>query len=298
MKPIDLILVLVVMTIWGGNFIAMRTGALEIPPYYLLGLRLAVASLALVWFVKSPKGMVIPLLSIGFTLCILHFGLALVGLQFIEAGTGALAMQASVPFAALLAWFVFKETFGWRRILGVIIAFIGLTVISGIPQLEGYLDMFLVMIISALCFSIASIQIRRLGTVNFMSVNAWICIFSTPMAFLISWIFESGQWDAFMRAETTTLMGILYMGLMASAVGQGIWYRLLPRYPTNQVVPFTLLVPILGIVFGIIILDETLNWELALGAATTIAGVAVIVLRGPKSVAPETAPAKEQNDSQ
>ena len=118
------------------------------------------------------------------------------------------------------------------------------------------------------------------------------------MAFLISWIFESGQWDAFMRAETTTLMGILYMGLMASAVGQGIWYRLLPRYPTNQVVPFTLLVPILGIVFGIIILDETLNWELALGAATTIAGVAVIVLRGPKSVAPETAPAKEQNDSQ
>jgi len=286
------------MTIWGGNFIAMRTGALEIPPYYLLGLRLAVASLALVWFVKSPKGMVIPLLSIGFTLCILHFGLALVGLQFIEAGTGALAMQASVPFAALLAWFVFKETFGWRRILGVIIAFIGLTVISGIPQLEGYLDMFLVMIISALCFSIASIQIRRLGTVNFMSVNAWICIFSTPMAFLISWIFESGQWDAFMRAETTTLMGILYMGLMASAVGQGIWYRLLPRYPTNQVVPFTLLVPILGIVFGIIILDETLNWELALGAATTIAGVAVIVLRGPKSVAPETAPAKEQNDSQ
>ena len=298
MKPIDLILVLVVMTIWGGNFIAMRTGALEIPPYYLLGLRLAVASLALVWFVKSPKGMVIPLLSIGFTLCILHFGLALVGLQFIEAGTGALAMQASVPFAALLAWFVFKETFGWRRILGVIIAFIGLTVISGIPQLEGYLDMFLVMIISALCFSIASIQIRRLGTVNFMSVNAWICIFSTPMAFLISWIFESGQWDAFMRAETTTVMGILYMGLMASAVGQGIWYRLLPRYPTNQVVPFTLLVPILGIVFGIIILDETLNWELALGAATTIAGVAVIVLRGPKSVAPETAPAKEQNDSQ
>jgi len=286
------------MTIWGGNFIAMRTGALEIPPYYLLGLRLAVASLALVWFVKSPKGMVIPLLSIGFTLCILHFGLALVGLQFIEAGTGALAMQASVPFAALLAWFVFKETFGWRRILGVIIAFIGLTVISGIPQLEGYLDMFLVMIISALCFSIASIQIRRLGTVNFMSVNAWICIFSTPMAFLISWIFESGQWDAFMRAETTTVMGILYMGLMASAVGQGIWYRLLPRYPTNQVVPFTLLVPILGIVFGIIILDETLNWELALGAATTIAGVAVIVLRGPKSVAPETAPAKEQNDSQ
>ncbi len=293
MKPIDIILVLTVVTIWGGNFIAMRTGALAIPPYFLLGLRLAVAAIALVWFAKSPHGMVLPLIGIAFTMCILHFGLGLVGLQYVEAGTGALAMQASVPFAALLAWIFFRETFGWRRILGVIFAFVGITVISGVPQLEGRIEMFLVMVISALFFSVATIQIRHLGKVDFISVNAWVCIFSTPMAFLISFVFEQDQWTATTAASTPALLGILYMGLIASVFGQGLWYRLLPRYQTNQVMPFTLLVPLLGIIFGILFLDESLNWQLVLGGLITIAGVAIIVLRGAKSVTAETALAKD-----
>jgi O-acetylserine/cysteine efflux transporter len=295
-KPVDVILVLTVVTIWGGNFIAMRTGALEIPPYFLLALRVIVATTALVWFVKSPRGIVIPLMAISFTLCILHFGLAHIGLRNIEAGTGALAMQASVPFAALLAWVFFREHFGWRRILGVIFAFTGLTVISGVPLISDHTDKFLIMVLSALCFAIATIQIRRLGSVNFMSVNAWICIFSIPMSLAISMIFEEGQWTAISSAEPSVYFGILYMGLIASVFGQSLWYRLLPRYQTNQVMPFTLLVPVLGIIFGILFLDERLNWQLIFGGLITIAGVSIIVLRGSKSVAAEAAIARDGSD--
>lgn len=60
--------------------------------------------------------------------------------------------------------------------------------------------------------------------------------------------------------------------------------------------PFTLLVPVLGIIFGILFLDEKLNWQLILGGLITIAGVAIIVLRGSKSVTAETAIAKDESD--
>ena len=90
--------------------------------------------------------------------------------------------------------------------------------------------------------------------------------------------------------------GILYMGLIASVFGQSLWYRLLPRYETNQVMPYTLLVPVLGIVFGILFLDESLNWRLVLGGLITIAGVGIIVLRGSKSVIAERALAKNESD--
>ena len=296
MKPVDIGIVLLVVTIWGGNFIAMRIGALEIPPYFLLALRLSIAALALAWFVRSPRGMTLPLLGISFTMCILHFGLALVGLKHVEAGTGSLAMQAAVPFAALLAWIFFGEIFGWRRILGVALAFSGLTIISGVPQLGERSDMFFLMVISALCFSIATIQIRQLGNTNFMSINAWVCIFSAPMAFLVSWVFEVGQWNSLMAANTPTILGIVYMGLIASVFGQGLWYRLLPRYQTNQVMPYTLLVPVLGILFGIIFLGETLNWELVVGGIMTITGVAAIVLRSSGALTYEKLVAKERND--
>lgn len=296
MKPRDIFLVLLIMMIWGGNFVAMRIGALEIPPYFLLGLRLTVAAITLVWFAKSPHGIIIPLLGISFVMCILHFGLALIGLQKVDAGTGSLAMQASVPFAAVLAWVFFREPFGWPCITGVIAAFAGLTVISGVPQLQNHSNMFLVMLISALCFSIATIQIRRLGSIDFMSLNAWVCIFSAPMAFLVSWVFESGQWDALDIAQPTTLMGILYMGLVASVFGQGLWYRLLPRYQTNQIMPFTLLVPIFGTVFGILCLNETLNWHLIIGATMTITGVAIIILNVPEKAKPKVSRAQRRSD--
>lgn len=271
---------LLVVTIWGGNFVAMRMGALEIPPYFLLGLRLTLASLALVWFLRSPRGVVVPLILIAATMTTIHFGLALIGLQFIDAGTGAIAMQTAVPFAALLAWTLFREPLGWRRVFGMVVAFAGIVVLTGVPRIGARLDLLALMMLSAFFFSVATIQIKRLGPQDFMSLNGWISIFGALLAFAVSLIFETGQIEATLDARLATLAGIAYMALGASVFGQGLWYRLLPRYDTNQVMPFTLLVPVLGVLFGVLLLDETLTWRIAVGGLVTVAGVALIVLRG------------------
>ena len=284
MKPQDVALALVVITVWGGNFAAMRFGAQELPPYLLLGLRLAASSIALVWLAKSPRGMVVPLLLISTTLCTLHFGIALIGVQYIEAGTGALAMQTSVPFAALIAWLLFREAFGWRRWAGLIIAFAGIAIISGMPKIGAQPGMFLLMIVSAFFFSVATIQIKRLGKTDYMSVNAWITIFGAPQAFLVSWIFETGQVQALSEAAMPVFGAVIYMALFAGVIGQGLWYRMVQRYPTNQVMPFTILVPVMAVAFGIVLLGEELTWQLTLGGAVTIFGVAILVLRGPDNV--------------
>jgi len=281
LKNLDLAIIIFVITVWGGNFIAMKMGAMEIPPFFLLGMRLLVASLALVWFIKSPRGMLLPLIAISFTMCILHFGLALVGLQHVGAGIGALGMQAAVPFAALLAWLFYREAFGWLRVFGVMVAFFGLKTIYGIPSLAEHTNFFLLMIISSLCFAIATIQIKNLSTKDFLSINAWISIFGTPMAFLVSAIVEDQQLQSLNSAEASVFLSILYMGLVASVFGQGLWYRMLPIYKTNQLMPFTLLVPIIGLALGVLILDEVLTWQLALGGMITVTGVAIII-REPK----------------
>lgn len=292
MKLSHILLALIVVTAWGGNFVAMRFGAQEIPPYFLLGLRLIVASVALAWFAKSPRGMLIPLTTISTTLCVLHFGLGLYGVKFIEAGTGAIAMQTVVPFAALLAWLLHGETFGWRRTAGLILAFAGIAIIAGIPRVGDRLDMLLVMVVAAFFFAVATIQIKRLGSTDFMSINAWISILAVPQAFLVSLIFEQGQIEALTTAPLGAFVSILYMGLIATIVGQGLWYFLIQRNPTNQVMPFTLLVPVLGVTFGVLLLDEPLSWTLVIGGLITLAGVAIIVLRRPDIVAGEATGSK------
>ena len=293
MRPLDTLTALLVVLIWGGNFIAMRAGALDIPPYFLLGLRLAIAAIALAWFLRSPRGIVIPLMLIAFTMTTLHFGLALVGLQYVDAGTGAIAMQTAVPFAALIAWLLFREPLGWRRAAGMVVAFGGIVVLTGVPRIGARLDMLALMMLSAFFFSVATIQIKRLGPQDFMSLNGWISIFGALFAFAVSLAVETGQVKALGDARWPVIVGILYMALLASVFGQGLWYRLLPRYETNQVMPFTLLVPVLGVVFGVLLLDEAPSWRIVVGGIITVTGVAMIVFRsktptiGPAITQPE-----------
>ena len=63
-----------------------------------------------------------------------------------------------------------------------------------------------------------------------------------------------------------------------TALGYGIWYHLLGRYPINQVAPFLLLLPVTSVIGSVVVLGETLSLPVAIGGAVVVAGVAFIVL--------------------
>ena len=282
MKPAHLLIALLVVTIWGSNFTAMRIGALELPPWLLLALRLGLAGGVLALFVPLPTDQFGRLFGIATSMGIVHFGLSLVAMQHIGA---AIAMQVAVPFAALLAWILFGERLGWRRAAGMAVAFAGIVVIGGAPSVTGHIDMLLVLMLSASAFAVANIQIKRLAPINFMSLNAWIALIGAPLALLLSLVFEQGQIEALRAAPWPALSVVVYMALVVSIVGHGLWYWLVPRYETNQTMPLTLLVPVLGVLFGVLLLDEALSATLVAGGALTVTGVAVIVLRRPDTAA-------------
>lgn len=277
MRPIEILIALFVMMVWGGNFVAMRIGVIHLPPFLTLSCRMLIASVILVWFLKSPKGQWPLLLAISFTMSTLHFGFGLVGMQEIEAGPGAIAMQASIPFAAIIVWLVYKESLGWRRFFGMIISCIGILIISGSPDLASNTHMLVVLILSAFFFALASILIRRLKDIDFVAVNAWVSILSFPQAVLVSAWFEEQHFQAAMAAPWQTWLVVIYMALGATIIGQGLWYRTLARHETNSVMPFTLLVPVFGVFFGILFLGETLDLRNISGGLVTIAGVGIIL---------------------
>jgi O-acetylserine/cysteine efflux transporter len=280
MKPKDILIAVLVVTIWGSNFAAMRFGVMELPPLFVLALRHGIAALALVWFIGPFKGQFWQILTIAVLMGVLHFGTLLIGMGAIEAGTGSITMQICVPIGALLAWLIHGEKLGWGRAAGMVIAFAGILVIAGTPKIGDRLDMFLVLLASAVFFVLANIAIKRLGPVNPLHLNGWVVILSAPISLIASLIFETGQLPALMATDWQTLASIAYMALAVSFVGHGLWYYLLPRYETNQTMPFILLVPVMGVVFGVLALGESVTWQLLAGGIVTIIGVAVITTRG------------------
>ena len=131
LHPRDIAILVFVTLIWGMNFAVVKFGLESFPPLLFIALRFALVAVALLPFVKPPKGYWLPVLGVSVTLGFLHFALMFTALKYVDVSSAAIAIQLQVPFAAILAAFLFKDTLGWRRALGMAIAFAGVALIAG-----------------------------------------------------------------------------------------------------------------------------------------------------------------------
>ena len=287
MRPKDLAIVIFVMVVWGFNFVVGKWAIAQFPPIFMIGLRWGLVALLLVPFVKVPREKLGWILLLSVTLGCVHFSLMFTGLRDLDAAAAAIAIQMQVPFAALIAAIFLDDKLGWRRTLGMALAFAGVVIMAGEPRISGSpLPLFFV-IAASFMWAVANVQIKQLGPVNGFSLNAYLGLFAAPQLFIASAFLEEGQIEAVANADWVGWSAILYMAVMVTVVSYVLWFRLLRRYTVNQAMPFTLLVPIIGVLAAALVLDEPLTWRVLLGGAATVAGVGVIVLRRPRLADPE-----------
>ncbi len=286
-RPLHLAALVFVTLVWGMNFAAAKIGLAQLPPLLMMSLRWALVGLMVAPFVPMPRGRWRETFLVSFTLGFAHFSLMFSGLRDLDAATAAIAIQLQVPFAALLAAVIFKDTLGWRRALGMAVAFAGVAIIAGEPKLDGHYAALAMVIAAACIWSVANMQIKLMGEINGMVFNGWIGIFAAPQLALGSWLLEEGQLAALSAADWRAYVSILYQAVVVVIVGYGLWFYLLRKYEVNQVMPFILLVPPFGVLSGILLLGETISLTFILGGLLTVVGVGIIILRWPRLVAPE-----------
>jgi len=287
LSPLHMLLVLAVMLLWGLNFAIAKIGLQQLPPLLLMSSRFALVALLLLPFAKRPTGQWGAIIAIAITLGLLHFSFMFNGLKVVDAGTAAIAVQLQVPFASLLAAIFFKDKLGWRRGLGMLIAFVGVAVIAGEPRLNGQYLALGSIVIASFIWSISNVQIKKLKPIDGISLNAWVAVFATPMLAVASLTTEDGQWQALQQADFWAYFAIVYQAVVVVVIGYGYWYWLMRRYQINQVMPATLLVPPFGVLAGVVFLGESLTLSLILGGLMTVVGVGIIIVRRPKTTAPE-----------
>lgn len=284
--PLHLLAFVGIMIIWGFNFAMAKWGLLELSPMLLMTLRFGIVAVLLLPFVARPSGRWREILLLSFLLGFLHFALMFTGLAGIDASTAAIAIQLQVPFASLLAVLFLGDRLGWRRALGMAIAFAGVAVVAGEPRLEGsYLSLGLV-ISAALIWAISNVIVKALHDLSGWTIAGWMSLFATPQLALGSWIFEDGQIQALRQASWLAWSAVAYTSVAVMIVGYGAWYWLLKRHPVTVAMPFTLLLPVFGAGSGVLALGESLTPALLIGGALVIAGVGIIVLRRPETAEP------------
>ena len=133
MRPTDLLQTLVVVIIWGLNFVVIKTTVSEIPPLALTALRFIIVALLVAPFFRPKRDQFICIIWLAAVMGFGHFGMLFVGLRGADAATAALMIQLGVPFSSILATLFFAEKFGWIRGLGMGMAFTGAVLLAGEP---------------------------------------------------------------------------------------------------------------------------------------------------------------------
>ena len=265
---------------WGLGFAFAKAGLSEFPPLFLMGMRFSLAALILVWFVSLPKGNFQKVFWIALVGSTIQYGLTFTGLTMIDASLAVIVIQLEVPFGVLLAAVVLREKPGLQRIVGMLLAFSGVAVLAGQPSLQGQIFAIVITGSGALMWAVGQIMVKQLGTdVDSFSLVAWVGVFSGPQMIIGSFLLEDNQWVAIQQATWIGWGTVIYLGVIMTALGYGIWYRVLSRNPVSQVMPVLLTLPVTTMLASIFLLGERPTIGMLTGGTVVLVGLAVIVFK-------------------
>jgi O-acetylserine/cysteine efflux transporter len=183
--------------------------------------------------------------------------------------------------AALMAWFVFGDRLGWRRLAGMAIAFGGVALIAGEPRTAAALPYAAMMLGATFLWALANIQLKRMGQFDGLAVTGWMSAISAPQLLVLSLLLEHGQAAVFSVAAWRYWVAIAYNAIVVMIISWLMWYWLLKRHSVIQTIPFTLVTPVFGVIGAVVLVGESFDWQRAIGSAITLIGVAIIVIRRP-----------------
>ena len=281
MTPRDLLLAMLVVVVWGVNFVVIKAGVSELPPLLLGALRFVTAAFPAVLLFRRPNVPLRLLLAYGLTISVGQFAFLFTAIHVgMPSGLASLVLQSQAFFTMLFAAFWLKET--WRRsqLGGLVLAACGLALIGSAHGVSMPLGGFLLTLLAASMWAAGNIvtrEIGRHGPVDMQALVVWASLVP-PLPFLLLSLLIEGPTaigDALAAFSLQSAAAIAYLAWVATLLGYGIWSRLLSRYPANQVAPFSLLVPVVGLTTGWIVYGEELQPVHFAGGALLMAGLAV-----------------------
>ncbi|EMC2282843.1 O-acetylserine/cysteine exporter [Enterobacter hormaechei] len=282
----DGLLALLVVVVWGLNFVVIKMGLHNMPPLMLAGLRFLLVAFPALLFVARPKIPLKLLLGYGLTISFGQFAFLFCAIKFgMPAGLASLVLQVQAFFTIILGAFVFGERLQGKQLAGISLAVFGVLVL-----IEGSLNgqhvallgfmLTLAAGLSWACGNIFNKLIMQHETrPPVLSLVVWSALIPIVPFMAASFILDGPQamLKSLVEIDLTTILSLIYLALVASIIGYGIWGSLLGRYETWRVAPLSLLVPVVGLASAALLLDETLSVLQLCGAGLIMAGLYINV---------------------
>lgn len=262
-------MLLILATLWGGSFMLIKVSVHDLSPMVITSGRLFLGALVIYIYLKSRKlslsiltrGQWIACLAMGFVGNALPFGFISWGEQYVPAGLSAILMAITPLVAPFIGYMVIRhEKPGWRRVIGLCVGFIAMIILVGFDALEGLgqnLIAQLLIAAAAVCYAIASVILRTQKGLPAMegSCITLLCgaLITAPFAVLDQpWL---------MTPSNEAVWAVILLGIFTTAIPSILLFIVMHRTDVTFVAQVNFMVPICGVLWGVLLLGERLSWN-------------------------------------
>ena len=255
------------MFIWASSFIALKAAMEDLGPFTVIFLRMIIASLCFVYFIKSfmkyefsKKDLKFILLLALFEPC-LYFIFESKALQFTSASQAGMITSLMPIITAMAAGYFLKEIISKQLILGSLIAMSGAiwlslqgvtTISSPNPLLGNFLE-FLAMVCGAGYTITARYLSDKYSALFITAIQAFIgAIFFAPL-----FVYE--YFTIPLNITMNSFLWVVYLGIVVTLAGYGLYNYALTKIQASKAAVFVYLIPVFTLILAYFILDEKLS---------------------------------------
>lgn len=276
----DLLIALVVIIIWGINFVVIKVGLDGLPPMLLGALRFLLVAFPAVLLVKRPNLPWRWLIAYGATISLGQFAFLFQAMHSgMPPGLASLILQSQAFFTLGFAALFLGERLRPASVLGLLVAAGGLMLIGSEHSSHVPLIALLLTLCGGAMWGMGNIITRRFGSVNLVALVVWGGLIP-PLPFLaLSWMLEGPERisQALTHISWSSVGALLFLAYAATMLGYTLWSTLLSRHPAGKVAPFSLLVPVIGLSSSAWLLGERLSAIQGWGALLVMVGLLINV---------------------
>lgn len=271
---------LLLAALWGGSFLFMRVAAVEVGPAWIAEGRVLLAALflfAVTRFLRAPldaRRYWRHYLILGFFNVALPFLLFAYAAQRIPASLLAV-MNATAPiWGGAIAVLSGRESLTGRSLLGLGLGVAGVAVLVGLDASlarPGSGLAVAAVLCAAFCYGIASNYAASAPSIPPVA-NAEGCMWASAMLLLPALALGRGQ----SVPSPAGIASVLALGLLCTGVAYVLYFRLIRTLGATSALSVTFLIPLFGILWGAVFLDESVGWHTLIGAVVVLAGTMLV----------------------
>ena len=272
--------------VWGTTWIAIKYSLIGIPPFLGASARFLVALACLLGYAAykrrslkiSSKDFSMIFIS-SILLYLLDYGLIYWGEQYINAGATAIFFATFPLFTGVVSNFVFRsEAFQWQKFLGLVIGFLGIAIVFYDQLLQTRFEGMVVwasiaVIISALSAAVSLVMVKKyLSHMETVTLTLHQMIWGVVMLGLIGLL---GGELPLIKYHPASIIAVVYMGIVASALAFVLYYYLLKEMSAISVSSIIYITPVVAILIGWVMLNESITPQIITGMLVTFVGIFV-----------------------